>query len=139
MRAVRAMRIHSQADSTSGALVRKSGSEHGAICYASRMRILHLADLHLGTELYGHYDSTIGSSTRLSDFTRMLDIAVEDAIAKRVDLFLFAGDAYKTRDPSPTRSRGDACSPAHTPGVTSSYQDALSTMRWLKRRTLAIA
>jgi len=69
------------------------------------MRILHLADLHLGTELYGHYDSTTGSSSRLSDFTRMLDIAVEDAIEKRVDLFLFAGDAYKTRDPSPTQQR----------------------------------
>jgi exonuclease SbcD len=69
------------------------------------MRILHLADLHLGTELYGHYDSTTGSSSRLADFTRMLDIAVEDAIAKRVDLFLFAGDAYKTRDPSPTQQR----------------------------------
>ncbi|HEY8283534.1 MAG TPA: exonuclease SbcCD subunit D [Chloroflexota bacterium] len=69
------------------------------------MRILHLADLHLGTELYGHYDSATGSSSRLSDFTRMLDIAVEDAIEKRVDLFLFAGDAYKTRDPSPTQQR----------------------------------
>src|SRR6185312_1578237 len=69
------------------------------------MRILHLADLHLGTEIYGHYDSTTGSSSRVADFTRMLDIAVEDAIAKRVDLFLFAGDAYKTRDPSPTQQR----------------------------------
>ncbi|HVA90283.1 MAG TPA: exonuclease SbcCD subunit D [Chloroflexota bacterium] len=69
------------------------------------MRILHLADLHLGTELYGHYDAATGSSTRLSDFTRMLDIAVEDAIEKRADLFLFAGDAYKTRDPSPTQQR----------------------------------
>src|SRR5260370_26782216 len=69
------------------------------------MRILHLADLHLGTELYGHYDAATGSSTRLADFTHMLDIAVEHAISERVDLFLFAGDAYKTRDPSPTQQR----------------------------------
>src|SRR5665213_2955272 len=69
------------------------------------MRILHLADLHLGTEIYGHYDSATGSSSRVADFTRMLDIAVEDAIAKQVDLFLFSGDAYKTRDPSPTHQR----------------------------------
>ncbi len=69
------------------------------------MRILHLADLHLGTELYGHYDAATGSSTRLADFTHMLDIAVDHAIAERVDLFLFAGDAYKTRDPSPTQQR----------------------------------
>lgn len=69
------------------------------------MRILHLADLHLGTELYGHYDAATGSSTRLADFTRMLDIVVDRAIAERVDLFLFAGDAYKTRDPNPTQQR----------------------------------
>jgi exonuclease SbcD len=69
------------------------------------MRILHLADLHLGTELYGHYDAATGSSTRLADFTRMLDLVVDRAIAERVDLFLFAGDAYKTRDPSPTQQR----------------------------------
>jgi DNA repair protein SbcD/Mre11 len=75
------------------------------VCYPSFMRILHLADLHLGTEIYGHYDSTTGSSSRVADFTRMLDIAVEDAIAKQVDLFLFSGDAYKTRDPSPTHQR----------------------------------
>jgi len=69
------------------------------------MRILHLADLHLGTELYGHYDSATGSSSRLADFGHVLDIAVDRAIAERVDLFLFAGDAYKTRDPNPTQQR----------------------------------
>ncbi|HWE61767.1 MAG TPA: exonuclease SbcCD subunit D [Chloroflexota bacterium] len=69
------------------------------------MRILHLADLHFGTELYGHYDAATGSSTRLADFGHVLDVAVDRAIGDRVDLFLFAGDAYKTRDPSPTQQR----------------------------------
>jgi exonuclease SbcD len=69
------------------------------------MRILHLADLHLGTELYGHYDAATGSSSRLTDFASMLDLAVDRAIAEQADLFLFAGDAYKTRDPNPTQQR----------------------------------
>jgi exonuclease SbcD len=70
-----------------------------------QMRIVHLADLHLGVELYGHYDAATGSSTRLADFGAALDIAVERAIRERADLFLFTGDAYKTRDPSPTQQR----------------------------------
>jgi exonuclease SbcD len=69
------------------------------------MRILHLADLHLGTELYGHYDAATGSSTRLADFGHVLDVAVDRAIAEQVDVFLFAGDAYRTRDPNPTQQR----------------------------------
>ena len=69
------------------------------------MRIMHLADLHLGTELYGHYDAATGTSSRLADFAHVLDAAVDRAIAERFDLFLFAGDAYKTRDPSPTQQR----------------------------------
>ena len=69
------------------------------------MRIVHLADLHLGTELYGHYDAATGSSTRLADFGAVLDVAVERAIREHADLFLFAGDAYKTRDPNPTQQR----------------------------------
>ena len=69
------------------------------------MKILHTADIHLGTELYGHYDPLTGASSRLQDFATALDHAVDYAIAERVDLFLFAGDAYKTRDPSPTQQR----------------------------------
>src|SRR5579871_1417804 len=69
------------------------------------VRLVHLADLHLGTELYGHTDSLTGLSTRMADFTRALDRVVDRAIADDVDLFLFAGDAYKTRDPSPTQQR----------------------------------
>jgi len=69
------------------------------------VRLIHTADLHLGTELYGHTDSTTGLSTRMTDFTRALDRVVDYAIAEDVDLFLFAGDAYKTRDPNSTYRR----------------------------------
>src|SRR5690242_1166166 len=69
------------------------------------MRILHTADIHLGTDLYGHYDPQIGGSSRLQDFAAALDRTVDYAIDEGIDLFLFAGDAYKTRDPSPTQQR----------------------------------
>ncbi len=69
------------------------------------MKILHTADIHLGTEIYGHYDPQTGASSRLRDFADALDRAVDYAIDERVDLFLFAGDAYKTRDPNPTQQR----------------------------------
>lgn len=69
------------------------------------MRILHTADTHLGTDLYGRYDPHIGGSSRLQDFAAALDRAVDYAIDQQIDLFLFAGDAYKTRDPSPTQQR----------------------------------
>lgn len=69
------------------------------------MKILHIADIHLGTELYGHYDPRTGVSSRLKDFTDALDRAIDYAIDERIDLFLFAGDAYKTRDPNPTQQR----------------------------------
>ena len=31
------------------------------------MRILHTADIHLGTDLYGHYDPLTGGSSRLPE------------------------------------------------------------------------
>jgi exonuclease SbcD len=69
------------------------------------MRILHFADLHLGVETYGKTDPHSGLSTRLLDFLRALDELVEYALAERVDLVLFCGDAYKSREPSQTHQR----------------------------------
>jgi exonuclease SbcD len=66
---------------------------------------VHVADVHLGVETYGRLEPTSGLSTRLLDFTARLDEVVDHAIAERVDLFLFAGDAYRSRDPSPTQQR----------------------------------
>ena len=68
-------------------------------------RILHTADLHLGIENYGRIDPATGLPSRVNDFLAALDQAVDYAIGNDVDLFLFCGDAYKTRDPSPTFQR----------------------------------
>ena len=69
------------------------------------VKVLHFADLHLGVENYGRPDSATGLHTRLLDFLRSLDELVEYALAEPVDLVLFAGDAYKSRDPNPTHQR----------------------------------
>ena len=69
------------------------------------MRILHLADVHIGVENYGRVDPETGLSTRLQDFLQTLDEAVDYAIENGVDLVLFCGDAYKSRDPSQTHQR----------------------------------
>lgn len=69
------------------------------------IRVLHLADVHLGTELYGKINPATGLSTRVGDFLNTLDQIVEGALARPVDLVLFCGDAYRTRDPNPTYQR----------------------------------
>ncbi len=69
------------------------------------VRFIHTADLHFGMENYGHIDPKTGIHTRLLDFHRALSHCIDRAIAEQVDLFIFAGDAYKTAHPSPTQQR----------------------------------
>jgi len=71
------------------------------------MKIIHFADLHLGVERYGHINPETGLSTRLEDFLKALDQVVDYAIDNdnSVDLVLFCGDAYKTREPTQTQQR----------------------------------
>ncbi|MFC1983999.1 exonuclease SbcCD subunit D [Chloroflexota bacterium] len=69
------------------------------------MKILHFADLHLGVESYGRIDPTTGLSSRLHDFLSALDQVVDYAQQNKVDLVLFCGDAYKSREPSQTQQR----------------------------------
>ena len=69
------------------------------------MRILHFSDLHIGVENYGRTDPATGFSTRLMDFLGVFDELVEYALSESVDLVLFAGDAYKGRDPTQTHQR----------------------------------
>ena len=69
------------------------------------MKLLHFADLHIGVENYGRTDPETGLSTRLLDFLATFDELVEYAIESQVDAVLFAGDAYKSRDPSQTHQR----------------------------------
>ena len=69
------------------------------------MRILHFADLHLGIETYGRIDPITGLSSRLSDFLAALDQLIDYALNNDIDLVLFCGDTYKSRDPSQTYQR----------------------------------
>jgi len=69
------------------------------------MKIIHFADLHLGVESYGRIDPASGLSSRFLDFLSSFDKLVDYALENRVDLVLFCGDAYKSRDPSQTQQR----------------------------------
>jgi exonuclease SbcD len=69
------------------------------------MKIIHFADLHLGVETYGHINPETGLSSRLEDYIKALDQVVEYAVDNKVDLVLFCGDAYKTREPGQTQQR----------------------------------
>ena len=69
------------------------------------MKILHFADLHLGVENYGRIDPETGLSSRLGDFLSAFDEVVAYALNNDIDLVLFCGDAYKSREPSQTHQR----------------------------------
>lgn len=69
------------------------------------MKVLHFADLHLGVENYGRPDPKSGLSSRLADFLATFDEVIDYAVGEPVDAVLFAGDAFKTRDPNPTVQR----------------------------------
>jgi exonuclease SbcD len=68
-------------------------------------KILHFADAHIDMANYGRHDPESGLPLRVMDFLKSLDTIVEAAITEKVDLVLFAGDAYKDRSPAPTFQR----------------------------------
>ena len=68
-------------------------------------RILHFADAHIDIATHGRHDPTTGLPIRTHDFLKALDSIVDAAIDERVDMVLFAGDAYKDRTPVPTFQR----------------------------------
>ena len=69
------------------------------------IRLLHFADLHVGMENYGSLDPTTGTSSRVRDFLDRLDEVIDYALEHDADLAIFAGDAFKNRDPEPTQQR----------------------------------
>lgn len=69
------------------------------------IRILHFADLHIGMENYGRLDPESGLNRRVADFLGRLDTVVAYAIDHKADVVLFAGDAFRTRNPNPTHQR----------------------------------
>jgi exonuclease SbcD len=69
------------------------------------MKILHLADLHIGVENYGRVDPATGLHSRLTDYLERLDEAIALGLDAGVHLVLIAGDIYKNRQPNPTHQR----------------------------------
>jgi exonuclease SbcD len=69
------------------------------------MRVLHFADLHIGVELYGKPLAGKPWSSRMQDFLDAFDYLVGYALEEQVDAVIFAGDAYKAREPSQTHQR----------------------------------
>ncbi len=69
------------------------------------IKLLHLADLHIGMENYGRLDPASGLHTRLLDYLARLDEAIDYGMEAGVDVVLIAGDIYKNRTPNPTHQR----------------------------------
>ncbi len=69
------------------------------------MKILHFADAHIDMANYGRHDPESGLPVRVLDFLKSLDTIVDTAISQKVDMVIFAGDAYKDRSPAPTFQR----------------------------------
>jgi exonuclease SbcD len=67
--------------------------------------IIHFADLHMGVENYSRIDPATGVSNCLIDFQRSFDDIVEFSLKDEINLVMFCGDAYKSRDPSQTHQR----------------------------------
>jgi len=56
-------------------------------------------------ENYGRTDPTTGLSSRVMDFVHRMDEMIDFAREREVDLAIFAGGAFKTRNPNPTYQR----------------------------------
>ena len=69
------------------------------------IKLLHFADAHIDMAKYGRHDPQTGLPVRVLDFLKSLDTIIDAAIDEQVDLVLFAGDAYKDRNPAPTFQR----------------------------------
>lgn len=70
-----------------------------------KLKVLHFADAHIDMANWGKHDPQTGLPVRVMDFLHALDRIIDAAITGRVDLVLFAGDAYKDRNPQPTFQR----------------------------------
>jgi exonuclease SbcD len=69
------------------------------------IRVLHFSDVHIGMESFGRTDPQTGVSSRVVDFLNRLDEMIEYVRDHDVDLAIFAGDAFKSRNPTPTFQR----------------------------------
>lgn len=67
--------------------------------------LLHFADAHIDMANYGRHSPQTGLPLRVMDFLKSLDTIIDVAIDEKVDLVIFAGDAYRDRSPAPTFQR----------------------------------
>ncbi|MCA9960374.1 MAG: exonuclease SbcCD subunit D [Anaerolineales bacterium] len=72
---------------------------------AKPIRLLHFADAHIDIANYGRHDPQTALPVRVMDFLQSLDQIIDRALSEPVDLVIFAGDAYKDRNPHPTFQR----------------------------------
>jgi DNA repair protein SbcD/Mre11 len=64
------------------------------------MQLFHIADAHIDRDTYGKTDLKTGQNSRQQDFIAALTRLIDLAIQQQVDAVLFAGDAFKTANPS---------------------------------------
>jgi exonuclease SbcD len=69
------------------------------------IKLLHFADAHIDIAAHGRHDAESGLPVRVLDFLKALDTIIDAALSEKVDLVIFAGDAYKDRSPAPTFQR----------------------------------
>ena len=69
------------------------------------IKLLHFADAHIDLARQGRRDPETGLPVRVLDFLHALDQIVDTALSEKVDLVIFAGDAYRDRAPAPTYQR----------------------------------
>jgi exonuclease SbcD len=69
------------------------------------IKLLHFADAHIDIANYGRHDPKSALPVRVMDFLGALDQIVATAVTEKADLVIFAGDAYKDRNPQPTFQR----------------------------------
>ena len=67
----------------------------------TKLKFLHFADSHIDAIQSGKWDPETGLPIRVMDFLKSLETIVDAAIEENVDVVLFAGDAYKDRNPTP--------------------------------------
>jgi DNA repair protein SbcD/Mre11 len=67
--------------------------------------LLHFADAHIDMARQGRRDPETGLPLRVLDFLHALDMIVDTAVTEKVDMVIFAGDAYRDRTPAPTYQR----------------------------------
>ena len=66
------------------------------------IKILHLADIHMGSGFsHGRINPETGLNTRLEDFVKTLSRCIDRALAEPVDMVIFGGDAFPDATPPP--------------------------------------